>query len=136
MPTPFRSPSTTPGGTAPDGPALRSPSAVRLRLGASIAVSTLFVALAAAVLAVQCFLPGLDPDEPTGAGALMRLYERSGAGWLAGPLLALLLPAGLPRRRDLHALPTVLGVVAMVLILLCALLPRLTDGLTALRLLG
>lgn len=123
-PTPAEGPGSPPHRPAP--PALGG--SARVRIAVSVCLSLLLATMAASVLAVQTFLPGFDSDEPTPAGALMRLFERTSSGWLIPPILALLLVSGLPRRRELHALPAVLGTVTIVLILLCHLMPRLAEA--------
>ena len=94
-----------------------------LRRGLSIALSASMIALCLLVLAVLILEPHISSDGPEPQAALLRLYEKSAQSWGILPLVALALLLGLPRRGDLHALPWVLGVVALGLVLLCVMLP-------------
>lgn len=104
-----------------------TPAAIRVRVAWSIALSTVSAAASAMVLALQVFEPERDLFMPSEATALMMVFDVSSAYWLAPPIVALMLVGRLPRRGQLHALPVVLGIVAIGLTFLCHLVPRLFE---------
>ncbi|WP_435746824.1 hypothetical protein [Microbacterium sp. PMB16] len=115
--------------TTPPPPRLPRPSPAvdRSRMVASIALSLLTAAASASVLAVRVFEPRPHVVAPPATATLIRVFEGSAEYWLVPPIVALVLIAGLPRRRDLHALPAVLAVTAIGLTFLCHLVPRIAE---------
>lgn len=105
-----------------------SATSIRIRLGTSIGLSGLTIALSLLVMAVQIFLPETGTDGATPESTLLRFFDRSSEYWAVPSLIAIVLVLGLPRRRDLHALPFVLAFVAIGLTTLCMMMPDFVAG--------